>query len=89
MRRNRKKVETYRFNGYPHLNSRSILSVRMAELAERIKKWEAKLADPADPDDKKWTAQWLERYRREYEKKQAGREFKKRERRTAARSQNA
>jgi len=33
---------------------------------------EAKLADPADPDDKKWTALWLKRFTLERNKKLKG-----------------
>ena len=81
MKKNRKKVETYRFNGYPHLHAGSIHSVRIADLEARLKQFEAKLADPDDPDDKKWTARWLERFRKELDKKRDGRSLKQREKR--------
>ena len=81
MSKNRKKAETYRFNGYPHLHSSSIHSVEIAELEGRIKRFEAKLADPLDPDDNKWTASWLSKYRKELDKKYAGRALKQREKR--------
>ena len=85
MKKNRKKVETYRFNGYPHLNPRSILPVKIEELKQGINELEAKLADPSDCDDKKWTAIWLKRYREELEKKQRGRELKQKERQVKTR----
>jgi hypothetical protein len=53
MKKNRKKANTYRFNGHPYLHSGSIHSVEMAELESRVKQFEAKLADSDDPDDKK------------------------------------
>ena len=81
MKKNRKKADTYRFNGYPHLYSGSIRSVEMAELETLVKQFEAKLADSDDPDDKKWTTRWLERFRKELDKKRAGRSLKQRERR--------
>jgi hypothetical protein len=79
MEKNRKKADTYRFNGHPYFHVDSIHSVEMAELEERIKQFEAKPADPDDPDDKKWTARWLERFRKELDKKRAGRSLKQRE----------
>jgi hypothetical protein len=69
---NRKKTETYRFNGYPHSNPRSIHSVPVATLNSWITSYEAKLADPNDPDDKKWTARWLKRFTLERDKKLKG-----------------
>jgi hypothetical protein len=70
--KNRKKAETYRFNGYPHCDPGSIHSVEVGQLEARIKEFEAKLADPDDPDDKKWIARWLLRYVRERDKKFEG-----------------
>lgn len=81
MKKNRKKADTYRFNGHPYLYAGSIHSVEMADLEARIRQFEAKLADPNDPDDKKWTARWLERFRKEFDKKRAGRSLKRREKR--------
>ena len=72
MGKNRKKAETYRFNGNPSLDSHSINPVKIADLELRIEKFEIKLADPNDPDDKKWTEHWLGRFSRELEKKQKG-----------------
>jgi hypothetical protein len=78
MKKNRKKAETYRFNGNPYFHAGSIHSVTIADLESRIKSFEAKLADPNDPDDKKWTERWLSRFKRELAKKQKGRELKQR-----------
>jgi hypothetical protein len=79
MKKNRKNADTYRFNGNPFLHAHSIHSVELAELELRIRQFEAKLADPDDPDDKKWTERWLNRFRKELEKKRAGRSLKQRE----------
>lgn len=81
MKSNRKKTETYRFNGHPYFDARSIFSVKMADLEVLIEKFEAKLADPNDPDDKKWSSRWLERFRKELQKKRVGLSLKGRERR--------
>ena len=86
--KNRKKADTYRFNGYPHLQAGSIQSVQMADLESFIKQFEAKLADPDDADDKKWTARWLERFRKELDKKRAGRSLKQREKRDHRRTKS-
>lgn len=32
----------------------------MAKLEERIAKCKSKLADPDDPDDKRWLSKWLQ-----------------------------
>jgi hypothetical protein len=72
MKRNRKKVETYRLNGYPHLNTKSIHPVNIAELELRIAELERKLLDANDSDDKKWTTGWLTRYKKELAKKTKG-----------------
>lgn len=81
MKRNRKTVFGYRFNGHPFLHSWSIHPVTIADLQTRIRDMEAKLADPSDPDDEKWKRRWLVRYRRELEKKQKGLAGKQLERR--------
>jgi hypothetical protein len=86
MKKNRKKAETYRFNGHPHFHAGSVHSVEMAELEARVKQFEAKLDDPDDPDDKRWTARWLERFRKELDKKRAGRSLKQREKRPRRRA---
>ena len=84
--KNRKKADTYRFNGHPAFHAGSIHSVGMAELQARVKQFEAKLADPDDPDDEKWTARWLDRFRKELDKKRAGRSLKQREKRDRRRT---
>jgi hypothetical protein len=81
MKKNRKKADTYRFNGSPYLHSGSIHSVTMADLELRIKELEAKLSDPNDPDDRKWTTRWLSRFRQELDKKRDGRGLKQRDKR--------
>jgi hypothetical protein len=48
--KNRKKADTYRFNGNPYLHTGSIQSVEMVDLEGMVKQFEAKLADPDDPD---------------------------------------
>lgn len=88
MKKNRKKADTYRFNGHPYFHSDSIHSIEMADLEARIKQFETKLADPDDPDDKKWTARWLKRFRKELDKKRAGRSLKQRERRDHRRTKH-
>jgi hypothetical protein len=80
MGRNRKKSESYRLNGYPHLDPLSIHSVEIADLESQIRQLEAKLADPDDPDDKRWTAWWLRRYESELAKKSKGLALKQSER---------
>jgi hypothetical protein len=80
MKKNRKKVEAYRFNGHPFLFAGSIHAVKIADLEVEIKKLEAKLANPDDDDDKKWTARWLERFQLELAKKSKGLDLKKRDR---------
>ena len=79
MKKNRKKADTYRFNGNPYLHKGSIHSVTMVDLELRIKEFEAKLADPNDPDDRKWTARWLSRFRKELDEKRKGRGIKQRD----------
>jgi hypothetical protein len=69
MKPNRKKTDTYRFNGHPSLHENSIHPVTIADLESRIEKFTAKLADPRDPDDKKWVATWIRRFESELKKK--------------------
>lgn len=73
---NRKKTETYRFNGNPFLHEGSIHSVEIAELEDRIKTLQAKLDDPNDLDDPKWTKRWLDRFEKELNKKLVARDAK-------------
>jgi hypothetical protein len=78
MRKNRKKSETYRFNGNPFLHAGSIHPVKIGDLESGIRALEAKLADHGDTDDKRWTARWLRRYRWELAKKRKGLALKQR-----------
>lgn len=75
MRKNRKKTETYRFNGLWGMKS-----VDIAELKSLIRKFQGKLADPSDPDEKKWTGRLLQRFQRELEKKEQSLHTKNRDR---------
>lgn len=79
MKTNRKTADTYRFNGHPSFYPGSIHSVTIVNLETRIKELETKLADPNDPDDKKWTKRWLTRYKQELAKKRKGLAHKERE----------
>lgn len=72
MKRNRKKNETYRFNGHPFLHANSVHPVKIADLETCIRKLEAKLAEPTDPDAKGWASRWLKRYKQELAKKRKG-----------------
>jgi hypothetical protein len=69
MKTNRKKSDTYRFNGDPSQDPSSIRPVTIADLEARIEKFIAKHSDPADPDDKKWIQGWIRRYETELKKK--------------------
>jgi hypothetical protein len=89
MKKNRKTADTYRFNGHPFLDAGSIHSVKIADLESHIKHFEAKLADPNDPDDKKWTASWLSRYKQELAKKRKGLALKERESREPRRTRDS
>ena len=89
MKKNRKKAHPYRFNGHPYFHADSIHAVEMAELEARVTQFEVKLADPNDPDDKKWTARWLERFRKELNKKRAGCDLKQREKRDHRRTKRS
>ncbi len=89
MKKNRKKTDTFRFNGHPSFRAGSIRSVEMADLEVMVKQFEAKLADPNDPDDKKWTACWLDRFRKELEKKRTGRSLKQRGKRDHRRTKRS
>jgi hypothetical protein len=80
MKKNRKKADAYRFNGHSSLHAGSIHSVTITDLESEIKKLEAKLADPNDPDDRNWTERWLKRYKRELAKKRKGMALKEHER---------
>lgn len=70
--KNRKKNEAYRFNGYTHLDEKSIRSFDISHLKSIIAKYTAKLSDPHDVDDEKWTRRWLSRFEKELNKKQNG-----------------
>ena len=70
--KNRKRAETYRFNGSPHLVEKSIRSVSIDDLVIEIGKFRRKLDDPKDKDDKRWTRRWLTRYEKELAKKRRG-----------------
>ncbi len=76
MTKNRKKSDTYRFNGYPHLNAGSIRSVEIKDLEVMVRQFKAKLADPDDTDDKRWTRRWLARMEKELSKKTEQRDKK-------------
>ncbi len=80
MRRDTKKADTYRFNGNPYLHSGSIHPITIADLESRIRAFEAKLVDPEDPDDKKWTERWLNRFKAELAKKLEGLSIRSEER---------
>lgn len=69
MKTNRKKAEAYRFNG-----AWGMKPIRIVELESLIEQFTAKLHDPTDEDDKKWTKRWLARFQRELAKKQRARE---------------
>src|SRR5262245_37163216 len=86
MKKNRKKSDTYRFNGHPSFHSRSIQTVTIAEREARIEECQAKLADYYDPDDRKWTRRWLQRYERELDKKCKGLALKEEDRRKSRRA---
>jgi hypothetical protein len=79
-RKNRKKVETYRFNGNSYLDPKSIQTVTIRELEMQVAELSKKLADPSDADDKKWVARWLSRFETELAKKRKGFGQKRRER---------
>jgi hypothetical protein len=89
MKKNRKKADTYRFNGNPGIHACSIQPVKITELKSRIESLKAKLLDPDDPDDKKWTARWLKRYEMELAKKRTGLALKQSEKRDSRRSKRS
>lgn len=64
MMKNRKKTESYSFNRVG-----GIKKVEIADLKRFILKFETKLADPRDRDDKKWVERRLKRFNRELSKK--------------------
>ena len=74
MKKNRKKADTYRFNGLW-----GIRSVGIAALELLTQRFQQKLHDPNDPDDEKWKARWLQRFERELNKKKRNLEEKQRE----------
>jgi len=74
MASNRKKSFGFRFNGLHEINT-----VQAEELQEWIDCFEAKLADPNDADDKKWTRRWIERFKKELAKKLDSQERRQRE----------
>ncbi len=45
-------------------------------LAGRIRKYETKLLDPKDPDDKRWTSRRLEKYKKRLEEREKRLELK-------------
>ena len=65
MTKNRKKSDTYRFNGVS-----GIKSVKASELKIWIDQFEAKQTATDDPDDNKWTCRWLKRLQQELAKKE-------------------
>ena len=79
MKKNRKKADTYRFNGHPAFHAHSIHAVAIADLESRIEEFEAKLSDPNDPDDKRWKTRWLKRFKSALTKKRRGLALKERE----------
>ena len=80
MRRDPKKGGTFRFNGNPHVHSTSLRPLTIEDLRASVAELEAKLAHPADPDDKKWVERWLRRYQSELAKKLDGLSLKNEER---------
>jgi hypothetical protein len=77
--KNRKRAETYRFNGSLNFDARSIRSVGIDQLQAAVSALRRKLDDPKDEDDKRWTARWLSRYEKELAKKERALETKGRE----------
>ena len=65
MKKNRKKADTYRFNGVWGMKP-----IGTAELKILIEQFKSKLDDRNDRDDKKWTARWLKRFQLELAKKE-------------------
>jgi hypothetical protein len=65
MTKHRKRNDTYRFNGVWGMKT-----VEIAELRNLVGRFEVKLADPDDADDKKWVARWLKRFQQELSKKE-------------------
>jgi hypothetical protein len=67
--KNRKKADTYRFNGVWGMEP-----VLIEELERGVRYYRFKLRWRGDRDAKGWTARWLGRYERELEKKRRGRD---------------
>ena len=65
MKKNRKKSDTFRFNGVWDMKP-----IETDKLKSLIGKFQSKLTDPDDLDDKKWTARWLKRLQQELLKKE-------------------
>ena len=65
MKKNRKQVERYRFNGVYGIDS-----VQCADLQVLIDEHAGKANDPNDFDEKKWVNRWLNRFQRELAKKE-------------------
>lgn len=67
----RKTTRLYAFRGHIH------------KLEERIARCKEKLADPTDPDDKRWLARWLRAAERRLAEKERSLEAKSNGRRDA------
>jgi hypothetical protein len=60
----RKKTRVYAFGGH------------ITKLEERIARCKSKLADPSDPDDKRWLSRWLKAAETRIAKKERSMEAK-------------
>lgn len=72
MRKNRKKSDSYRFNGISEMNR-----VGIAELQVQIENFKKKLETVNDADAKEWTERWLKRFQQEHAKKERQFEHKR------------